>query len=44
MTSAIPYAEVIGDPVSQSKSPAIHKFWLSALGMEGDYRAIKAEA
>ena len=39
MTSALPYAEVIGDPISQSKSPAIHKFWLKALGIEGDYRA-----
>ncbi|MDE1917527.1 MAG: shikimate dehydrogenase [Sphingomonadales bacterium] len=31
------YAEVIGDPISQSKSPIIHKHWLSALGMAGDY-------
>jgi shikimate dehydrogenase len=33
------YAEVIGDPIAQSKSPAIHRFWLSALGIEADYRA-----
>jgi Shikimate 5-dehydrogenase len=33
------YAEVIGDPISQSKSPIIHNFWLKALGIEGDYRA-----
>ena len=33
------YAEVIGDPITQSKSPAIHRFWLEALGIEGDYRA-----
>ncbi|MGS1017372.1 shikimate dehydrogenase family protein [Allosphingosinicella humi] len=33
------YAEVIGDPVAQSKSPAIHKTWLAACGLEGDYRA-----
>lgn len=33
-----PYAEVIGDPVSQSKSPAIHRFWLSKLGIDADYR------
>lgn len=33
------YAEVIGDPISQSKSPLIHRFWLQALGIEGDYRA-----
>jgi shikimate dehydrogenase len=39
MTSNLPYAEVIGDPVAQSKSPAIHAFWLSALGLEAEYRA-----
>ena len=32
------YAEVIGDPISHSKSPAIHKFWLGKLGLEGDFR------
>ena len=30
-----PYAEVIGDPIAQSKSPAIHGFWLEKLGIEG---------
>lgn len=35
------YAEVIGDPVAQSKSPAIHGFWLKALGIEGDFRATR---
>ena len=34
-----PYAEVIGDPIAQSKSPAIHGFWLSKLGIQADYRA-----
>lgn len=34
-----PYAEVIGDPIAQSKSPAIHLFWLGKLGIEADYRA-----
>ncbi len=34
-----PYAEVIGDPVSHSKSPLIHRFWIEKLGIEGDYRA-----
>ena len=33
------YAEVIGDPIAHSKSPLIHRFWLRALGLEGDYRA-----
>lgn len=36
-----PYAEVIGDPVAHSKSPLIHKFWLEALGLPGDYRATR---
>lgn len=35
----LPYAEVIGDPIVQSKSPAIHKFWLTKLGIAADYRA-----
>jgi shikimate dehydrogenase len=35
------YAEVIGDPIAHSKSPIIHKFWLDALGIEGDYRRTK---
>ena len=29
-----PYAEVIGDPIAQSKSPLIHGFWLRQLGIE----------
>lgn len=33
------YAEVIGDPIAQSKSPTIHKFWLGRLGLAADYRA-----
>lgn len=34
---ARPYAEVIGDPIAQSKSPIIHGFWLEKLGIEADY-------
>jgi len=34
-----PYAEVIGDPVAQSKSPTIHNFWLGKLGIDAEYRA-----
>ncbi len=34
-----PYAEVIGDPIAQSKSPIIHRFWLETLGLRGEYRA-----
>lgn len=34
----LPYAEVIGDPIAQSKSPIIHKFWLDKLGIKADYR------
>ena len=33
-----PYAEVIGDPIAHSRSPAIHRFWLEALGIEAEYR------
>jgi shikimate dehydrogenase len=41
---AFPYAEVIGDPIAYSQSPAIHKFWLEKLGLEGDYRAERVTA
>jgi len=34
-----PYAEVIGDPITHSKSPAIHNFWLEKLGAAPTYRA-----
>jgi shikimate dehydrogenase len=34
-----PYAEVIGDPIAQSKSPKIHNFWLGKLGIAAEYRA-----
>jgi len=39
-----PYAEVIGDPISHSKSPIIHGFWLAALGIDADYRATHVTA
>ena len=32
------YAEVIGDPIAQSKSPIIHNFWLTALGIDAEYK------
>lgn len=35
MTST--YAEVIGDPIDHSLSPAIHTFWLEALGIGATY-------
>lgn len=35
---SLPFAEVIGDPIAQSKSPLIHGFWLDAFGLGGDYR------
>ncbi|MFD1949246.1 shikimate dehydrogenase family protein [Sphingomonas arantia] len=44
MMPGIPYAEVIGDPIAHSKSPIIHRFWLAALGIEGDYRATHVTA
>ena len=39
MTSG--FAEVIGDPVIQSKSPLIHGFWLEKSGLAADYRATR---
>lgn len=43
MTPAMAYAEVIGDPIEQSKSPAIHNFWLGKVGIEGVFRATRVE-
>ena len=34
-----PFAEVIGDPIAQSKSPAIHGHWLRKTTIDADYRA-----
>lgn len=31
------YAEVIGDPIAQSKSPVIHGFWLNLVGIDAEY-------
>ncbi|MEE4206111.1 MAG: shikimate dehydrogenase [Erythrobacter sp.] len=39
-----PYAEVIGDPIAQSKSPAIHGHWIERLGIEAEYRAERVTA
>ncbi|MFC4291314.1 shikimate dehydrogenase family protein [Sphingorhabdus arenilitoris] len=38
-SSPQPYAEVIGDPIAQSKSPLIHGFWLEKLGIKARYTA-----
>jgi shikimate dehydrogenase len=38
------YAEVIGDPIAQSKSPAIHNYWLGKLGLDAEYRACHVTA
>ncbi|NNC48524.1 MAG: shikimate dehydrogenase [Sphingomonas sp.] len=37
------YAEVIGDPIEQSKSPVIHRFWLEKLARAGGYRRHRVE-
>lgn len=34
----VPFAEVIGDPIDHSLSPAIHGFWLERLGINAEYR------
>lgn len=38
------YAEVIGDPIAQSKSPTIHNFWLERLGIDARYSAQRVTA
>lgn len=42
--SALPYAEVIGDPIVQSKSPALHNFWLGELGIDARYDRCRVTA
>lgn len=37
MTDKIPLAGVIGSPVSHSKSPRLHNYWLRTLGIPGHY-------
>ncbi len=37
MSALPPSAGIIGWPVAHSKSPAIHRFWLGRLGLDGDY-------
>ena len=44
MSDALPYAEVIGDPIAHSKSPLIHNFWLDALRIEAEYRKTHVRA
>jgi shikimate dehydrogenase len=43
VTSEVPYAEVIGDPIAHSKSPLIHGYWLEKLGYRSDYRKTRIE-
>ncbi len=38
------WAEVIGDPIAHSRSPAIHGFWLDALGLPGRYERTRVAA
>lgn len=38
------YAEVIGDPIAQSKSPVIQTYWLDRLGRDASYRACHVTA
>ena len=37
-------AEVIGDPIDHSKSPAIHGFWLDRMGLAGRYDRTRVPA
>ncbi len=35
------YAEVIGDPIAHSLSPAIHRHWIARANLDADYRATR---
>ncbi len=41
---SVPYAEVIGDPIAQSKSPLIHGHWLDRLGIDARYQTCHVKA
>lgn len=43
MSSASPFADVIGDPIKQSKSPVIHGFWLEKLGLDAEYKKVHVQ-
>lgn len=38
------HAEVIGDPIAQSKSPMIHGFWIAKLGLDAAYAKTQVTA
>lgn len=40
----IPLAAVLGNPVAHSRSPRLHRHWLSRYGLTGDYVALHVEA
>ena len=44
MAEKLRVACVMGWPVSHSRSPIIHKYWLQHHGLEGDYRHAAVEA
>lgn len=37
-------AEVIGDPIAHSRSPAIHRFWIDRVGLDAGYDAVRVGA
>ncbi|TRD22788.1 shikimate dehydrogenase [Palleronia caenipelagi] len=37
MTTSIPLAAVLGDPIAHSRSPALHGHWLAKYGVKGHY-------
>ena len=39
MNSQIIQAGVIGHPISHSRSPTIHGYWLKEYGINGEYKA-----
>lgn len=42
-SSAVRFAEVIGDPIEHSLSPTIHGFWLQALDIDAVYRSRRVD-
>ncbi|WP_420407724.1 shikimate dehydrogenase [Hoeflea sp.] len=41
---SFPRAFVIGDPISHSRSPLIHRYWLEAHGIRGSYDPVRVQS
>jgi len=43
MSTKIPLSAVLGNPISHSRSPRLHRHWLTRYGIRGDYIPLHVE-